>query len=314
MPPAENQRARRACSLGFPVFFALAVAAPAFAQVPEARAWDAGASAWVDVGAMADALARYDVVFVGEQHDDPATHRFEATLLEALGRRTRDVVVSLEMFERDVQPLLDEHVAGRVADSAFAAGSRPWRNYDADYRPLVRTAAARRWPVLAANVPRPLASAVSRGGWAALDTLPDAHRRWYAARRSCAPEGEYFARFGEAMGGMGGHGPASDTAAARATLVRFYQSQCLKDETMAESIVRARQAWPGWKVVHYNGAFHSNHRLGTVERLARRIPDARIAVVAVVPVPDPASADPAEHAGRGDFVVFVPAPVAGAAP
>jgi uncharacterized iron-regulated protein len=293
---------------------ALAIGPPLAAQGDTVRVWDAGASAWVEFGAMTDALARHDVVFVGEQHDDPATHRFEAALLEAVGRRTRNVVVSLEMFERDVQPLLDEHVIGRVADSVFLAGSRPWRNYDADYRPLVRMAAARRWPVLAANIPRPLASAVARGGWAALDTLPDPHRRWFAARWSCAPEGEYFRRFGEAMGGMGGHGAAADTAAARATLVRFYQAQCIKDETMAESIVRARQAWPAWTVIHYNGAFHSDHRLGTVERLARRLPDARIAVVAVVPVPDLAAADPAAHAGRGDYVVFVPAPAAAAAP
>ncbi|HYW12125.1 MAG TPA: ChaN family lipoprotein [Longimicrobium sp.] len=159
-----------------------------------------------------------------------------------------------------------------------------------------------------------MASAVSRGGLAALDTVPDAHRRWFAAQRACAPEGEYFRRFGEAMGGMGGHGAAADTAASRAMLLRFYQAQCIKDETMAESIVRARQAWPGWKVVHYNGAFHSDHRLGTVERLARRLPDARIAVVAVVPVPDPARADPAAHAGRGDYIVFVPAPAAPVAP
>lgn len=291
-------------------------AAPASlqAQADTVRVWAEDASAWVGTGTMADALARHDVVLVGEQHDDPATHRFELALLQAVGARARNVIVSLEMFERDVQPLLDEHVAGHVADSAFLAGSRPWRNYDADYRPLVRTAAARRWPVLAANVPRPVASAVARGGWAALDTVPDAQRRWFAAQRRCAPEGEYFTRFGEAMGGMGGHGGGADTAAARATLERFYQAQCIKDETMAESIVRARQAWPGWIVVHYNGAFHSDHRLGTAERLARRLPGARIAVVAVVPVPDVAAADPAAHAGRGDYVVFVPAPAAAAAP
>lgn len=286
----------------------LASTPPLAAQVPEARVWDAHASAWVETGAMADALARYDVVFVGEQHDDPATHRFEAVVLEAVGDRARDVILSLEMFERDVQTLLDEHVIGHVADSAFLAGARPWPRYDTDYAPLVRLAAARRWPVVAANIPRPLASAVSRGGFAALDTLPDAHRRWFAAQRSCAPEGEYFRRFGEAMGGMGGHSAGTDTAAARAMLVRFYQAQCIKDETMAESIVRARQAWPGWRVVHYNGGFHSDHRLGTVERLARRLPEIRIAVVAVVPVPDLASADPAAYAGRGDYVVFVPAP------
>lgn len=282
----------------------LLAAGGAAAQVPGMRAWDGHAGRWVEFATMADDLARYDVVFVGEQHDDPATHRLEETLLAELGRRAPGLLLSLEMFERDVQPLVDEHAAGRLPEADFLARSRPWRNYAADYRPLVRMAAERGWPVVAANVPRPLASAVSRGGLAALDTLPASQERLVAVERRCAPQGEYFRRFDEAMEGMQGHG-GDDPAVA---LVRFYEAQCVKDETMAESIVRARQAWPGWRVVHFSGGFHSDYRLGTVERLARRLPDARIAVVAVVPVPDPAAADPAEHAARGDYVVFVPAP------
>lgn len=62
---------------------------------------------------MIDRLARADVVFVGEQHDDPETHRAEADLLDAIGRRGRPVVLSLEMFERDVQPVVDDYLAGR---------------------------------------------------------------------------------------------------------------------------------------------------------------------------------------------------------
>ena len=296
------------------VILSLALAAPVMAQGSGPRVWDSRAGRWVGWGTMVDALARHDVVFVGEQHDDPATHRAEARLLDALAARQGKVMVSLEMFERDVQPLLDDYGAGRLAEADFLARSRPWANYPADYRPLVEAARARRWPVVAANIPRPLAQAVSRGGVAALDTMPLSHHRLYAAERRCAPEGEYFRRFGEAMGGMQGHGAAPDTAAARATLARFYAAQCIKDETMAESIVRARDVWRGWMVVHYNGAFHSDHRLGTVERLARRLPDARIAVVSIVPVPDPATADPAELADRGDYVVFVPAPPAAARP
>lgn len=290
------------------ILLMLVAAAPAFAQAREARVWDSRAGRWVEWGAMADALARHDVVLVGEQHDDPATHRAEARLLDALAARRGRVMVSLEMFERDVQPLLDDYAAGLTAEADFLARSRPWRNYASDYRPLVEAARARRWPVVAANIPRPLASAVARGGWAALDTLPPAHRRLYAAELRCEPEGEYFRRFGEAMGGMQGHGAAADPAAASATLARFYAAQCIKDETMAESIARAREVWRGWLVVHYTGAFHTDHRLGTAERLARRLPDARIAVVSIVPVPDPAAADPAEFAGRGDWVLLVPRP------
>jgi uncharacterized iron-regulated protein len=289
-------------------------AAPVLAQSAEPRVWDSRGGRWVQWGRMADSLARYDVVLVGEQHDDPATHRAEARLLDALAARRARVMVSLEMFERDVQPLLDDYGVGRMTEADFLARSRPWPNYASDYRPLVEAARARRWPVVAANIPRPLASATARGGWAALDTLPFAQRRLYAAERRCAPEGEYFRRFGAAMGGMQGHGAGTDSAAAAATLARFYGAQCIKDETMAESIALARDVWRGWMVVHYTGAFHTDYRLGTAERLARRLPDARIAVVSIVPVPDPAQADAAGFADRGDYVVFVPAPPAAARP
>ena len=59
----------------------IAIPALAQAQGTESRVWDAGASAWTDLERMADALARHDVVFVGEQHDDPATHCFESSTL-----------------------------------------------------------------------------------------------------------------------------------------------------------------------------------------------------------------------------------------
>src|SRR5215212_5987550 len=45
---------------------------------------------------MIERLARADVVFFGEQHDDPETHRAEAELLDAIGRTGRNVVLSLE--------------------------------------------------------------------------------------------------------------------------------------------------------------------------------------------------------------------------
>ena len=264
---------------------------------PADYAIHASSGARIELPALADALAGYDAVFLGEVHDDAVTHRVQAALLAELGERRPRLLLSLEMFERDVQVAVDEYAAGRMEEDAFLAASRPWPNHATDYRPLVELARGLRWPVVAANVPRPLATAVSRGGMAALDTLPPEHMRWYAARRDCAPEGEYFRRFSEAMGGMGGHG-------GEGAVERFYAAQCLKDETMAESIVRARQAWPGWMTVHVNGGFHSDFGLGTVERLRRREPAVRIAVVAMVPVPDPAAADLAEHAGRGDWIVF----------
>ncbi|HEU0301912.1 MAG TPA: ChaN family lipoprotein [Longimicrobium sp.] len=299
-------RSSRLSALLLPLVMPIAAPASSAAQMDYAIV-QGGSGRPMGLMELADSLARHDVVFLGEQHDDPVTHRVQAILLDEIGRRRPRVVLSLEMFERDVQPLVDDYAADRLAEADFLARSRPWGNYAEGYRPLVERARAWRWPVVAANVPRPLASSVSRGGMAVLDTLPASHAGWYAAELRCEPQGEYFRRFGEAMGGMQGHGAGADSAAARATLARFYAAQCLKDETMAESIARARQAAPDAVVVHVTGAFHSNGRLGTVERLVRRMPALRIAVVTLAPVDDPRAGDAAEHAGS-DYVVFTRRP------
>jgi uncharacterized iron-regulated protein len=256
-------------------------------------------------------LARADVVFFGEQHDDPETHRAEALVLESLGR---PVVLSLEMFERDVQPVLNDYLAGRIGEADFLARSRPWPKYATDYRPLVEMAKARGWPVIAANVPRPLASAVGRKGLAALDTLTPAERL-VAARDNVCPSDDYHARFMEQMQGHGagaGPAPAAGDTLPTAMAERFYLAQCVKDETMAESIVEARTRAPRRAiVVHYDGAFHSDYSQGTVERVRRRQPGWALAVVAAEPVRDPAAAPIAPQSGRADIVIFTRAPSGG---
>ena len=255
---------------------------------------------------MIDRLADADVVFFGEQHDDPETHRAEAMVLESLGRVGRPVVLSLEMFERDVQPAVDDYLAGRISEADLLSRSRPWPRYATDYRPLVELAKARGWPVVAANVPRPLASAVGRKGMAALDTLSSAERL-HAARDNLCPADDYHARF---MEQMQGHGAGAGAAASSDTLPtamaeRFYLAQCVKDEAMAESIVEARRRAPrGAIVVHFNGAFHSDYGQGTVDRVRRREPGWKLAVVTAIPVRNPAAAPVAPQSGRADFVIF----------
>ena len=256
---------------------------------------------------MVERLARADVVFFGEEHDDPETHRAEAELLDAIGRVGRPVVLSLEMFERDVQGVLDDYLAGRASESQFLARSRPWDRYVTDYRRLIELAKERHWRVVAANVPRPLASAVGRKGLAAFDTLTVSERR-NAAREQVCPRDDYHARFIESMQAHPvGPGPTPRTADSLPTAMaeRFYLAQCVKDETMAESIVDARLAAPRDAiVVHLDGAFHSDYSQGTVARVRRRQPGWTLAVVTAVPVADPAAAPIAPQSGKADFVIF----------
>lgn len=256
---------------------------------------------------MAARLARAKVVFFGEQHDDPGTHAAEVELLDAIGRSGRPVVLSLEMFERDVQGVLDDYLAGRVTEEQFLARSRPWPRYATDYRGLVELAKARGWRVLAANVPRPTASAVGRAGLGVLDTLT-APGRVHAARDLSCPKDDYRARFlAETRSHSAGSGTAPQPGDTLPTALaeRFYLAQCVKDETMAESIVEALRRAPRNAIaVHFNGSFHSDYGHGVVARVERREPRWKLSVVTAVPARDPAGAPVAPHAGRADFLIF----------
>jgi uncharacterized iron-regulated protein len=279
--------------------------------VPESRFYDVAAKRYVDFTTVVNAAAAADIVFFGEQHDDPATHRAELALLAAIGARRPNLVVSLEMFERDVQPVVDSYLAGRITEAEFLAKTRPWARYGTDYRALVELARAHGWPVVAANVPRRIASAVNRSGLRVLDSLPPADRV-LAARENACPRDLYFERFAREVRShspAGGTGAPTDSAAGAAAVMRMYEAQCVKDETMGESIATAlARAGRGAIVVHFNGAFHTDMGLGTAARARQRAPRARSLLVTAVPVADPARADSASVAGRADFVILTRKP------
>ena len=276
-----------------------------WSYVPQ-RVYDSRRKGFSDFESMLADLARADVVFLGERHDDPGTHRLELAVLEGLTHRRVPLVLALEMFERDVQPLLDQYLAGTITEDQFLASSRPWPRYASDYRPLIEFAKAHHIPVIASDVPRRIASDVSKSGMAAIESL-GSDRPLAAREPQCPTTGDYYGRFMESMGS--GHPPAAGDNAAdsRARTDRFYLAQCLKDETMAESIAEAWQKNAARRaaVVHVNGSFHSDYAEGTAASVLRRLSGRRIAVVAFVPVDNIDAETPDADAARlGDYVVY----------
>ena len=250
----------------------------------------------VTVADTALRFSTFDVVFMGEEHDNDVGHAMQLELLVALHERRPDLILSMEMFERDVQDILDAYLAGAVSEENFLENSRPWGNYRPHYRPLVEYARDNDLAVLAANIPRPLARKVSKEGPEAIAGEE------FAARSSTAPPGLYHDLFWEVMNPDGGE-PDDEL------LQRFFAAQCYKDDTMAESIAdRLRQAWGQGRqplVVHVCGKFHSDYGEGTVSRLRGRLPELRVAVVTMESGDlqlDAAIQDP-----RGDVLWSVPA-------
>ncbi len=278
---------------------------PVLAQEPPAPAYriiESATRGVIDIDTLAAKLAAADVAFLGEQHDDVTGHRVQRLLVEALGARRDNVTLALEMFERDAQEALDHFQMGHTEEDEFLAAARPWPQYARDYKPLVDFAIARQWPVVAGNLPRSIAAEVVKDGLVVLGGRPDAERGLYAADLQCAASGAYFDRF---VAALGSHGQTP----ADVSPVRYYESQCLKDETMAESIAQAHAAGSiGGRrplVLSVNGTVHVDFRLGTVERVARRLPLASIVTVTMVPVADlDGLAVSSDVLARADYVIW----------
>lgn len=241
---------------------------------------------------LADELATRDIVYFGEFHDNETGHRVYADLARLLVDRRRDTVISLEMFERDVQGVVNDYLRGRIDEAAFLKDSRPWKNYAPDYRPLIELARDRKLDVIAGNLPRAVAGKVASKEGSMSPFLP---------RLTTAPMDRYWELFADTMKGHPGAEGATE---------RMYKAQCAKDDAMAESIADFLASNPHRQplVIHCNGNFHSDYGLGTAARVSARVPLAQAAIISMVAVNDVATAVVSNDRKKGHYLLIVPAP------
>jgi uncharacterized iron-regulated protein len=204
------------------------------------------------------------IVYFGETHDNPASHRLELQLLQALaGLHPGRQALGMEMFSRVQQPALDRWVAGELSEKAFLRESRWFENWTMDfayYRDLLNFARQRRIPVIALNADKSLVAAV-RG------KSPD---QLSAEERALLPtldlDDPYQRGSVEAIFGDHRH--------KGMRLDGFVRVQTLWDETMAESAVRYLES-PSGKGMHLlviAGGNHVNYGFGIPRRVFRRLP------------------------------------------
>jgi uncharacterized iron-regulated protein len=263
------------------------------AETPTPQLMDARTGDQVTVESLVADLAKLDVIFLGEQHNNNSGHNFQFDVIKALVETGADVVVSTEQFERDVQGVLDDYLAGRIDEDKFLSHSRPWKNYQDSYRPIVEFAKENKLPVLAANLPRSLATKLSKS------EPISAANKVFLPRTTSTPTDAYWDKFNDTMKGHIGADGANKIKA-------FYASQCAKDDAMAESITDylAKNQHEHKVVVHLNGHFHSDYGLGTAARVNQRMPLAKTAVFTMESIPDDGELTLPEARSRAHYVFW----------
>ena len=246
-------------------------------------------------------LAGVDVIFLGEFHDDAVAHAIQLEIykraIEQYGAKRR-VTLSLEMFERDVQTVVNEYLAGQISENHFLLSSRPWPAYKTDYRPLIELAKEKKLAVIAANAPRRYVNMVSRNGRDSVNGLSKEAKAWLAPLPYAEPSEAYSKKFKALMG---------SSAEATMGIDKILSSQSLWDATMAYSVAEALKNDKGSLVVHLNGGFHTEKRLGTVEHFQKYRKKGTAVVVTMRYEDDFKRFDPAKHADAGDFVILTDA-------
>ena len=270
-----------------------------FAQANEAnyRVYDAKGNP-SSLDKILEAIGQTDVVFLGENHDDATAHAIQLQIFKAVIEKygkERKVALSLEMFERDVQIVVNEYLNNLISESHFLLSSRPWNNYKQDYRPLVEIAKEQKLTVIAANAPRRYINMVSRGGRDVLNSLTPEAKKWLAPLPYNQPSETYANKFKALMGGT----PESNMG-----INKIMDSQSLWDATMSYSISQFLKENKKSLVVHLNGSFHTENRLGTAEQLLKYRPKAKILVVTMRYEEDFTKFDKTKHENLGDFVIL----------
>lgn len=264
--------------------------------LPPATLHDGETGSPLQVEDIARQASDADIVVFGELHGHPAGLAAVADLLERIvAHRPETTALGLEFYERDAQVHLDDYLAGITDEETFRESVGKPIEKD-DHRALIEIARAAGAPVWALNAPRRYVRLARTVGFHAYDAMTDEQRRLVVAPEALST-GRYADEFYTLMGNMGGHGETPEDGPSEMA-ISFFRSQNVWDATMADSAVRALDAGARPLVIVV-GRFHSDFKVGLVERLRERAPGARVLTLSVLNTETPG----AEDTGRADVLV-----------
>lgn len=215
-----------------------------------------------------------DVLFFGEEHNDSIGHQLQLLLFEMMYKTFgNNAVISMEMFDRDVQYIMDEYLSGLIKQSYFLKDSRKWSNYK-DYEPMIELAKANGLDVVCANAPFRYVNVATSKGLDGLMKLSDQAKKALAPLPYNLADGAYKDKLNALMG----HDPSNPDSKPAYDMI---PGQSLWDATMAYSIYEKKKAKPDAKILHLNGRFHTDEHFGIVQRLNEFNPDLKVLVISL---------------------------------
>lgn len=218
---------------------------------------------YVSEAQMLTNATQVPLVYVGETHDNPASHRLELAVLAAMAKRhPGQVALGMEMFAANQQEALDQWVAGELTEKEFLRQSRwfsdGWGSDFAYYRDLLLFCRDKNIAIIGLNIDKELGNKASMMPLAEL--APEV--------REELPEMDMGDPYQRAMV----EAMIKDHAAGSKMVQRFHRRQTIWDETMARSVADYLANHPGMHMVVIAGGWHVEYGFGIPRRVFRRLP------------------------------------------
>lgn len=228
--------------------------------------------------AIISELVQADIVYLGETHDRREDHQAQLEIIQALHQQNPQMAIALEMFQRPYQAILDQYLAKAISEAELREKTEYDQRWGFEweyYAPILRFAQVHQLPVLALNTPTEVTRKVARQG---LESLSAQERHYIpplAEIRTDNPAYRRLIRKVYDFHAHEGHGNSQD-------FERFFTTQVLWDETMAETVAQFWQANPDYQVIVLAGRGHIIYNYGIPSRVARRLSGRSVTAYSVV--------------------------------
>ncbi len=218
--------------------------------------------------ALLDNMLHAQVIYLGEQHDNPYHHRLQRAILEKLLAHGKRPAIGFEFFSRDQTGWLMNFTLGKPSPFALPQSDDPgetlrkklgWEKRPewAFYFPLLQLARTHHLPVFGADLPDGLRVRLARNDLAELSAIEKAE--W-------TPTHFVHEDYQQLM--LKKLALAHCGMAPESLLQRLYVTWVARNDAMAQAIALMRTAAPDEPVVMVLGAGHVAHDMGVHERVA----------------------------------------------
>jgi uncharacterized iron-regulated protein len=204
-----------------------------------------------------------EVVFLGESHNQIEQHRIQTVLIEELLENGKDLVIAMEMFQKEQQVVLDRWSQGLLSEEAFLKEVQWETTWGFDYslyKPILDEIRQHRLKVLGLNMQRELVRRVGQNGIKSLS--PEDRKKLPRMDLSDRKYRAYLASIFK-----------DHQEGSAKKFEFFYQAQCLWDEAMAETLAEFMMSpeGKGKTVLVLAGNGHIVFDFGIPNRLYRRV-------------------------------------------